>query len=156
MTRLFILDAYRNTHTDILGHLPAGSDIKRSFKLVFNKSQEVYDYYREVGNKVHLAITLDFNTIIPHIHLSTSKTEDNVTRYFSYLVEFFKTHKLVANFDLLKYGYYDSSQTKIEVKLEVDSNSMLDEMLCIFQAPLKTTISGVSNKVTYPNIVNEI
>lgn len=149
LSRLYVLDALRIPTVDILGHIPAATSRKFENFTEFKNSNELLNYFEKLNKEVTTALTLEINTIIPHIHLNANNTQNSTNLHFKKLKDFFKTHKLEANFDLCKYGYFEKDKSKKTVYLEVDSQSILDETLVIFQAPLQKTIVNTNSKVTY-------
>lgn len=149
LTRLYILDALKKDSIEILGHIPAAVTNSIKYEREFTNTVELTEYFQKDFSQINVALTLDLNTTIPHIHFDSLNTQEYTNTYFDVLVEFFKTHKLEANFDLLPYGYIDNSRSKKIVYLEVESPSLLEETLLIFQAPLKRTIVNKNSKITY-------
>lgn len=141
VTRLFVMDMAKTERIEILGHLPGRSTHKDHFiKKEFHSGEEIVEFFHKDNKEVHLAITTEFNTIIPHIHINSLSTEDSINKKFIEIKKFFDNHHLIANFDLMKYGYIRENREKKEVHLKCTTGNIIDEMYSIYSAPFRTNI----------------
>lgn len=99
-----------------------------SFKKVFNSLDEIKNHFKK--DDVRLVCVPDYGSLIPHVHFDQITIDKNIENYFLYLKEFFRTTKIIANFDLLeKFGYEENKILKEEkniVKLKVSNPDDLD------------------------------
>jgi hypothetical protein len=115
----------KNKEINVLGFNTNAKPIKFSRK--FFSVEEIQEYFN--ASDVALVCTSDYGSIIPHIHFDYNKTYTDIFSSIKHLQDFYKTTKLITNFDMADFGYTEKIESpRLTVKLTVDDPSSADNI----------------------------
>jgi hypothetical protein len=134
--RVVVLDIFHKGEIEMLAFNSKGAET--NFSKIFSSKEEIFSHFNHIPeDDIKMVLTTDFGTVVPHIHLGTSKNVEVVTDHFKVLREFFQQYRLVANFNLLDWKYYEVDDTKVPVYLNIfNPNDLLQQLGSILLAPI--------------------
>lgn len=119
----------KNKEIAVLGFNTKEKSIKFSQK--FLSVKEMQDYFNT--SEIQIVCTKDYDSIIPHVHFDQDKMKTDIFSSIKYIQDFYKTNKIVANFDMADFGYAENIESpRSTIKLTVDDPNSIDNITRAF------------------------
>lgn len=132
-TRQAIIYFFAPTMIECICFNTNGKEIE--FDRIFKNVKELADYTN--SKKVYIAVTKEYGTHIPHIHLDGNTIKPAISEYHTKIRKFFRNTKIKANFNLEDYGYQENKILKhakktVKINLqEVNRDNIVKALLLL-------------------------
>jgi hypothetical protein len=108
----------KNSELEVLAFNNGGKSL--SFRKKFSSIDEIKEYYKT--HNISIVCTADHGSLIPSVHFDQSDMKDNILKSIHQVQQFYKNTKIIANFDISRYGYKENLSRNLEtITVTVDN-----------------------------------